>query len=1273
MVTSFERHDLSAQRLKVPRNSQEGRHQSPGFPLSSPPAETLASFKPSNGAATLPSNNLFLASDTFTSSLSDDDDGSSSGQDKFHLERYSQNTHGSQSTNPGQKRSFLPTGRVRKIAKQRSPGLNIVTNFSNEHRIPRSEGLVVDEVQSQRPRLGRRTTPSVISTKAEHVNQSMMDFAITQAMTPTAGKPQSEEIVNGAQKPPASQRRQGWEAVARLKELQAARKAATTSAKNSQALNPIQIPSSSQNPSKCNLNNVAGANGHSPDARSIVIGLSVPSSEAEAHRSKGAVDSTVSVPTPETPVIVITLAEETDSWKPPFLRRARPASSLYSAYPHDVQLVREESLPPVPRLPPNELAHAPGASITGSTAEPSHWDMDDQTSEDEKFSESGNSSKRISSESQERILPSEENIARHKSQGWWNLMLSPMLSRKGTITENDRNKGIETPPLPPMPDLTEWEKRNSVSSAVAESPETPRRLGLASARASIWSRWTSWEKQRAAKSHERQLDDIPTGLNEGKALSLGVEEARPIDVADNLGNGLAAEYYHACAVELLSAVRYFECQNHSCEEKVPQYHSVFEPEKIAEPSSETGKLVRPFIDPRQNGPVEGRSISGVTSYPEAELSPLVRQADTAAVLKATTVDTPKTGDGGSREVELETAGPQNATASNPAADSSPGPDNTRQVLQNPATSATVPSRLVQPALHSPGPVSPAMQQTMTFQGAVPMAEIDHPQDRVRSAEQTEIRGENQTWTQTQPPSVTIHHHTTYAESNPPATGPIFFETRREFVEPQPEMAFRTKGAAQASASEAASSEPHEADPPSKPGIISRFKSVWDKMRRKKNNKEGKSKKRRWTLLIGILLFLIVIASILLATLLTRQGTGTPVQSQWLNLTGYPPIPTGISTIAMPDAVKEQPGCVAPATMWSCALPKEDQAEIAPSNPNQPNFRFEITFENGTVSSNMTIPVDNASQNSSRIKARANDPFTKDLFTPNPAPPSRADQIFMGNTTDNITQPFQGEVTPFFMTFIPVFPVDPSDITNSSASISRLFVREDTNSSDDIPAPDVLRDGSAAPANLLPTSPYPTSQPIQLYNRGQADEHYGFYMYYDKAIFLESTAPINTSEFADNDGVVPDDENGGSTRDQARIRCTFSQTRFLVRMWTNAAFGANLLSPITVTNGTKTTNSSATDFNRPGSFPYPTTISLDRHGGNINDKAVYCYGVDDLQVIQDNVKSIVPELRGVGGQLINPAPPLVNGSVDAATNDFNPEAGGIDGGTGGCECVWQNWS
>ena len=158
-----------------------------------------------------------------------------------------------------------------------------------------------------------------------------------------------------------------------------------------------------------------------------------------------------------------------------------------------------------------------------------------------------------------------------------------------------------------------------------------------------------------------------------------------------------------------------------------------------------------------------------------------------------------------------------------------------------------------------------------------------------------------------------------------------------------------------------------------------------------------SRKRNWLyIIIAIMLALMVIAATVAATQITRKGDGTPTQQQWLNLTGYPPMPTGISTIVRPDTVHSNSQCVEPASLWSCAVPKENQFEITPNNPDQPNFRFEIAFRNGTVPSNMTVP----------LSKRAHDPFTNDLFTPNPAPPSRADQLFMGNTTDNITAAFQ---------------------------------------------------------------------------------------------------------------------------------------------------------------------------------------------------------------------------------------------------------------------------
>ncbi len=1246
---------------------QDRRGPTPAFPFSSPPTETFTTFKPSNGGTSLATNNPFLSSNAFASGLSEDESASSSGEDEFHLERYSQDTP---SNRPTTGTGHEPPDRRKKQHQdstsdpdRRRPGLNIVTNFSVPSQRSRTEGILVDKVQSQRPQLGQRYATALVSAKAEHVNQTMIDLALEYSMAPPVFQ----------SKAPDCDRKRARPAHSRWQELQAAQKNVVGGLEKQQAV------SLNDQASMATIDlDSARSKDFSPDDRSVVIGLSIPQSEADAHPSKHNLDSAASAQTPETPAIVITPAEETDSWKSSFLRRARPPSSIYSVQARSHNLKNGASPPPVPRLPSAHVRDSPrvvGASIEHPSEVPSREHEEDWISGDEKDSESAESLRRASSESQEHILPLEGDKARPRSQGWWNLMLSPMLSRKGTVSDKTRVKDTQRPPVPSPEGFG---KHNSVSSLVAESPETPRRLGLASPRASMSSRWTFWAKGRGEGSQEDQVERLPVRSQES---SPPAEEAKALpscEPFEYLGTGLAAEYYHACAVEQLSGTRYFECQNHSCEEKFPLLHSIFEPEALGEVDAQENNAKRVSGNARQGDASEDRVKSHITvrSEPE-ELSPSVREANAATVTKARAVEAPVAAEVYSPDVKDEesAANDESIPAQEEARSFDSRPPHRNPQLPNIA--AVTPAHVVQPPVRSPGPISPGMQQMMTSQGAVPMSEISRPSNEARSVEQTTMPPESQPWAQTQPPSVTIQNHTTYAEWSRHVPGPVALQARKEFIDSSPEATTIGREMDRSATQKPKPASSQEIDDPKKPGLFSKLKSLLMK-KGSQGKEDSTSKKRRWTLIVAIPLLLIVIACILLATLLTRKGDGTPVQNQWLNLTGYPPIPTGISTIAMPDAIKEQPRCIAPTTMWTCALPKENQAEIAPNNPDQPNFRFEITFKNGTVPANLTIPVDKISKRSSSLSSRANDPFTNDLFDPNPAPPSRADQIFMGNTTDNISAPFQGEDTPFFMTFIPVFPVDPSNATQSSIrpSSARLLARQASNNSDSIPAPDVLNDGSAAPANLLPTSPYPTSQPIKLYNRGQVDEHFGFYMYYDKSIFLRSTAPLNTSEFATNNGIDPQDQDGGSTRDQSRLRCTFAQTRFIVRIWTNPAFGATLLSPISGANSTSMSNNSATDFSRPGSFPYPSTISLDRHGGNINKKAVYCYGVDNLQVIQDDVKGIVPELRGVGGQLINPAPPLVdeNSSLDAtATDGFDPEAGGIDGGSGGCECAWQNWN
>jgi hypothetical protein len=450
--------------------------------------------------------------------------------------------------------------------------------------------------------------------------------------------------------------------------------------------------------------------------------------------------------------------------------------------------------------------------------------------------------------------------------------------------------------------------------------------------------------------------------------------------------------------------------------------------------------------------------------------------------------------------------------------------------------------------------------------------------------------------------------------------------------------------------------------------------------RKKNSEGNKGKdkrklKKRWWLLICLLFLSIVIGAVLLAIFLTRKGDNTPVESQWLNLTGYPPMPTGISTIAGPEAREQESGCINPSSMWSCALPKEQQAANEPYAANQPNFRVEIRFQNGSYDHSTAIA--SRSLHPQMLARSANQ-----LFNPSPSPPSSADQTFLGRTTDGNSEPYAGEETPFYITFLTTEHLS-SQFTkrqrNNSTSSSN-----DTDTQADpfpdvgslIPSPATDSDGSAAAAVLYP---HPSSQPVRLYNRDKDNEHYGFYTYFDKSIFLASHTPLTGRK--DN---AANDTDGGSTREDARVRCTWSQTRFLVQIWTKGEKTGKSLFNRAAANSTSDSDSdsdssetsaavsSATDFTRPGSFPYPVTITIDRHGGQTTRKMVYCYGMEEDTHVNGTEKKFQIEDRAVNGELINPAPGIFNLTSPDSGNEEGGNEGGYDGGTGGCGCQWVNW-
>lgn len=438
-------------------------------------------------------------------------------------------------------------------------------------------------------------------------------------------------------------------------------------------------------------------------------------------------------------------------------------------------------------------------------------------------------------------------------------------------------------------------------------------------------------------------------------------------------------------------------------------------------------------------------------------------------------------------------------------------------------------------------------------------------------------------------------------------------------------------------------------------------------------REGRTK-RRWYFYICMFFLIIVVLAIVLALTLTRRGDTTQVQSQWLNLTGYPPMPTGISTVAGAEPQVQKSTCIKPSSLWSCALPKGQQSDNQPYAANEPNFRLEIRFRNGTYN-HSTVPLSTKTR-----RADANS------WDPSPSPPSIADQTFLGNTTDGNSLPYAGEETPFYMTIL-----SPLKITSSSnsPSLSRRSTSNDTttfpNLTAVIPAPAENSDGTAAAATLYPL---PESQPIRLYNRGQDNEHYGFYTYFDKSIFLASRAPLNGSAI----DLSPLDTNGGSSESDAVVRCTWSQTRFLVQIWTQPSkMGYNLLKPSsnsstatsttaaaatpTSSTSSSTSSSSASDFTRPGSFPYPISITVDRHGGAEKQKLLYCYGVESDQHYNITDRKLQLEDRGFGGSLVNPASGIfddLDGSSSSSNSNSTSGYGGVDGGTGGCGCQWTNW-
>ncbi|KAL1843029.1 hypothetical protein VTJ49DRAFT_3343 [Mycothermus thermophilus] len=426
-------------------------------------------------------------------------------------------------------------------------------------------------------------------------------------------------------------------------------------------------------------------------------------------------------------------------------------------------------------------------------------------------------------------------------------------------------------------------------------------------------------------------------------------------------------------------------------------------------------------------------------------------------------------------------------------------------------------------------------------------------------------------------------------------------------------------------------------------------------------REGRKRRRICFGVCAALVLILAGVGVALGILLTRRSA-EPAEppSRFFNVTGFPPVPKGVSTIIAPDS-KAVTACVQPPSLWACALPKEQHATGVTEGfgPDQPPFIIQIQYD---------------SDRDERWRLPSGDMQTiPSTAKPNPPPPSLREIAFLGNFTDGVVSSEKaGEPTPFFISILrsindTVGPDEllpqqrrrwldwlPGQITRRQTQLQPVI-----NASALAPPPELDPDGSGrgAPAVLLP---FPTQQPLRLYDRGLPTERLAFYSYFNKTTYVRSITPLIGN--GPNATPVPEDANGGSLRSEARFLVTWLFVRYKVEIWTRAT---GTLDGRNSPNGTGTARLltgrvSERNETQPGTFPYPVTVTLDTHGGPHGRKFAFVRGVDERQrIVLDDAKFVANRMNTTGDH-VNPA------------NDFDESLGGLDGGTGGCRCEYKNF-
>lgn len=989
----------------------------------------------------------------------------------------------------------------------------------------------------------------------------------------------------------------------------------------------------------------------SPCDRPIVIGISVPSARLAEHSMSpetAATDNTNIYKrqehsafigrSPETPTIIITPAHAGSIWSALDDSNEgrggnRPSSSVFSHEPRNIMgIYGKDGAPVVPMLPASikDEKHRLAAEksyFSPDSEDGAHWEEEDRDlkSKSRPFStetmfeedESPIISRRdraisasMSPRSARRASVSTVDTQR-RSKGWWNYILNtPFMSRSNTVAQ--RGVFEDHVPPPAMPSLAIAAAKAQEADRARQgdmweknlSPMTPETTTT-----TFSDTWWDISGREDEIKHFRSPEQTPE-LRDTRHKAKPSTETTPYVLSETAGFGgrSTSTIPHVNSESQLD--RSVDIGSNLRDERGSPAISALPTSRDLATSSGSPNSVQPRLEdigdrPNDREPVHREVVEPSQRLPsQAPLPtppppyspPPARAPRYRAIL-------PPVQDQTQTQTQTRTPSPSPAPPQ-PQARSFQESDN----LQYPI---------------SPGPLTPGLQQTMASRGGIPLSEVP-----LTPAPRRPIGSQYPDLPLRQTPMV----------FQPPPTEPLSKKAQ--------------KAEAKRRRHEKEEAVAHKAG-----GWWRGRGCIPDKGCYGRKGAEGRKKRRCYCCLIIGFLFVIILA-VVLATTLHRTSNTVIGPSQWVNLTGFPPIFTGLSTIADPANINTDTSCVVPSTQWSCDLPQELHASVSPNPSNRPNFLLDIQWDNSTsanttfanVTGNPNIitrtlvgnPV-SAGQLMKHLLLKARDIVS---FSPNPAPPPFAEEFFLGNTTDKIVSSNKaGEPTPFYISFL-----DPTTSLSTLTKRASLPTRDTAfpNITSEIPAASVDANGTAAPANLLPL---PTQQPIRLYDRGLDTEHYGFYSYFDRSIFLSditTTSPVSA------------DASGGSPQASAKFRCTWAQTRFLVQMWTRRTNTSRLLNEtVSVVEGT-----ASLSFAQPGTLPYPVTVTLDRHGGVADEKMLYCYPIDSDGGIT-GVGVFVAEERGSGGTLVNPAADIFDiGTVEAV--------GGVDGGTGGCGCQWSNF-